>query len=195
VSAPTVRDRVLDAVVDAVERSGLRQLAMEEVATLSGISRATLYRHFPGGREQLVSEAVTREVARFWGQLADAVRDLPTIEDRLVAGIIDARRRIDDNDLLQRLLASEPDDFLPRLFESDSLVHEVLRGYLRDLLERERLRPGVDLEEAADYVTRMLLSHVATAGRWDLADERDVRRLVRRQFLAGIVEGTDPPRV
>ena len=193
-SAPTVRDRVLDAVVDAVERSGLRQLSMEDVATLAGISRATLYRHFPGGRDQLVSEAVTREVARFWGQLADAVRDLPAIEDRLVAGILDARRRIDTNELLQRLLASEPDDLLPRLFESDSLVHEVLRGYLRDLLVREQLRSGIDVDEAADYVTRMLLSHVATAGRWDLADEADVRRLVRRQFLAGIV-AADPPDV
>lgn len=185
--AAGLRDRVLDAAVTVVDQAGLQRFSMEEVAGLAGVSRATLYRHFPGGRDQIVGEAVTREVARFWGELAAAVRDLPTLEDRLVAGIVEARRRLEANELFQRLLTSEPDDLLPRLLESDSLVHAVIRGYVRELLEREHLRPGVDAEEAADYVTRMLLSHIGTGGRWDLGDRADVRRLVQRQFLAGIV--------
>ena len=39
----------------------------------------------------------------------------------------------------------------------------------------------------AEYLTRMLLSHIGTAGRWDLADRDQVERLVRTQFLAGII--------
>ena len=187
-TVPPVRDRILDAAVACVDRSGLGGFALEDVATEAGVGRATIYRHFAGGRDQLVSEAVTREVARFWGELADHVRHLGPIEDRLVEGLMEARRRIGHNDLLQRLLSAEPDDFLPKLLESDSLVHVVLVGYLRDLLAREKLKERANLDEAADYLARMLVSHIAAAGQWDLTDSDAVRRLVRTQFLSGIVE-------
>lgn len=181
------RERIMDAVVACVDRAGLGSFALEEVAAEASVSRATIYRHFPGGREQLVDETVTREVARFWGELADHVRPLADIEDRLVVGLMEARRRIDENDLLQRLLASEPDDFLPALSSSDRLVAEAIMGYLKDLIARERLVDGLDLDVAAEYLARMLLSHIGTAGRWDLADRDQVERLVRTQFLAGII--------
>lgn len=177
----------MDAVVVCVDRGGLGSFALEDVAAEASLSRATIYRHFPGGRTQLINDTVTREVGRFWGELADFVRPLDDIEDRLVVGLMEARRRIDGNDLLQRLVASEPDDFLPALIESDQLVHIVLVGYLRDLIQREQLVPGLDVDMASEYLARMLLSHIATAGRWDLSDRAQVERLVRTQFLAGII--------
>jgi len=177
----------MDAVVACVDRNGLHSFALEDVAAEASLSRATIYRHFPGGRTQLVNDTVTREVARFWGELADFVRPLADIEDRLVVGLMEARKRIDENDLLQRLLASEPDDFLPALSESDQLVQMAIVGYIKDLIARERLVDGVDLDVAAEYLTRMLLSHIGTEGRWDLTDRTQVERLVRTQFLAGIV--------
>ena len=33
----------------------------------------------------------------------------------------------------------------------------------------------------------MLLIHIGSPGRWDMTDEAQVRRLVRTQFLAGVV--------
>lgn len=183
----TARDRIMDAVVACVERGRLQDVSLESVADEAGLSRATIYRHFPGGRTQLVNDTVTREVAAFWGELAEAVQPLADIEDRLVVGLMEARRRIDDNELLQRLVASEPDDFLPALMASDQLVHLVIVGYLRDLIANEPLVPGCDLDEAAEYLARMLLSHIGTGGGWDLSDRAQVERLVRTQFLAGIV--------
>ena len=162
--------------------------ALEDVAAEANLSRATIYRHFPGGRTQLINDTVTREVARFWGELADHVRPLAAIEDRLVVGLMEARRRIDEYDLLQRLVASEPDDLLPALSESDQLVQLAIMGYIKDLISREQLVDGLDLETAAEYLTRMLLSHIGTAGRWDLTDRTQVERLVRTQFLAGIIQ-------
>ena len=66
----STRDRIMDAVVACVDRGGLAGFALEDVAAEAGVSRATIYRHFEGGRDQLVREAVTREVARFWTELA-----------------------------------------------------------------------------------------------------------------------------
>jgi hypothetical protein len=98
-----------------------------------------------------------------------------------------AQQRLQTHDLLQRLLAVEPEEFLPALFESEPLVHLVVRDYLRSLLAAEQLAEGIDEEEAADYLARLLLTHIGSPGRWDMSDEVQVRRLVRTQFLAGIL--------
>jgi len=176
----------MDAVVRCVEQESLTNLSLEAVAAAAGVGRATIYRHFPGGRDQLVAETITREVARFWRELATEVAHAASLEDRLVHGVMIANRRVAEYDLLQRLLSLEPEELLTALIASEPLVHTVVRDYLADLLRAEVLRDDVDVEDAADYLTRMLLSHIGTTGRWDMTDEAVVRRLVRTQFLAGI---------
>ena len=65
---------------------------------------------------------------------------------------------------------------------------------MRELLEAEeqagRLRPGIDTSEAADYVTRMILSYLGSPAGWDLTDRTQTRELVRTQILAGVVVPT-----
>lgn len=48
---PSTRERVLDAAYELVGHHGLSDLAMDEVAARAGVSRATLYRLFPGKSE------------------------------------------------------------------------------------------------------------------------------------------------
>ncbi len=183
----TVRDRILDAVLVCVEREGLNGLALEHVAATAAVGRATIYRQFAGGRDELIREAVRRELATFWSGLAAAVSHLDGLEDRLVLGLMIANERISHHRLLQKLLSSEPEELLPTLFESESEVNVLLRRYLLEMLARQPLRAGVDPDHAADYLARMLLLHIGSHGRWDLTDEAQVRRLVRTQFLAGIL--------
>jgi AcrR family transcriptional regulator len=45
---PTVRSRILDTALELVGRHGLAELSMDELAAEAGVSRATLYRLFPG---------------------------------------------------------------------------------------------------------------------------------------------------
>jgi len=69
--------------------------------------------------------------------------------------------------------------------------HRVIRyisDYLRPVLAAEeaagRLRPGVDVDHAADFLARMGLSLIGSPGRWDLEDPAAVRTLVRTELLA-----------
>ena len=63
-----------------------------------------------------------------------------------------------------------------------------LAGFVEPYLANERLRPGIDVHEAAGYVARMVVSHIGSPGRWDLTDREQVNALVRAEILAGIVE-------
>ena len=56
---PSVRSRVLDSALELVGRHGLAELSMDELAAAAGVSRATLYRLFPG-KEALFAALVQR---------------------------------------------------------------------------------------------------------------------------------------
>ena len=192
-SGPTTRDRILAAAVECAVRNGVRRFSLEDVAVGADLSRATIYRQFPGGRDQLLQEAATWEVARFWRRVAEGVETGATLEDRLTVGIVTGADMIRRSPIMANLAEDEVAELASALRPSEPLVHEVIRAYLRDLLGREeaagRLRPGVDVAEAADYLARMVLSVLSAPAGRDLTDEAAVRDLVRTQMVGGLVVG------
>lgn len=52
---PAANERILAAAVDAISTRGLSALAMDDLADRAGVSRATLYRLFPGKAALLVA--------------------------------------------------------------------------------------------------------------------------------------------
>ena len=77
------RERILEATYACVARSGLARTTVEDAAREAGLSRATIYRHFPGGREELLHAVVTWEFLHFFARLYDVVRDAATLEEVL----------------------------------------------------------------------------------------------------------------
>ncbi len=186
------RDRVLAATVECAGRVGLSYITVDEVARASGLSRATVYRWFPGGRDQLVDEAVTWEVGRFLNDLATAVAGAPDLATRLTLALHLGHRAIDDHEVLQSLLRTEPGLLLGHLQATIPLAAAVVRDELAALLASEPVREGVDVQEAAEYLSRLFLSLIADPGRWDLDDLAATGRLVRERLLAGILVSSPP---
>jgi hypothetical protein len=93
--------------------------------------------------------------------------------------------------VLQHALRAEADQIVPPLYSVMPVVLTALRADLVERLARERLRPGVEVGEAADLLARMTLSYIGTPGSWDMDDPAAVRRLVRGQLLAGVVDPGD----
>jgi AcrR family transcriptional regulator len=185
------RERVLAGAYECVGRFGMGKTTVDDIARASGVSRATIYRLFPGGRDQLLRETVGWEMNHFFARLADAVADAPDLPTRLERGLVFARRSVLEHAVLQRVLDSEPDLLLPLMTVEQHRVLGFITEYLRPRLEAEaqagRVRPGVDLDAAAQYVARMLLSLIASPGRWDLSDPDAVRLLVRDELLGGVL--------
>lgn len=184
------RERVLEGTYTCVARFGMAKTTVDDVARESGVSRATIYRLFPGGKEELLRETVGWEMSRFFARLAEHVSGSSDFATLVEESLVFARRALVGHEVLQKVLVTEPDRLLPLLTVEQHRVVRYISAYLLPFLEREReagrLRPGVDVARAADHVARMVLSLIATPGRWDLEDPDQVRQLVREEVLGGI---------
>jgi AcrR family transcriptional regulator len=185
------REQVLEATYACVARYGMAKTTLDDVAKESGVSRATIYRMFTGGRDELLRETVEWEMNRFFVRLAEAVAGAPDLTARLEVGLVFAHRAIREHAVLQKVLETEPDRLLPLLVTGQHRVLGYVTDYLRPLLDEEaaagRLRPGLDREQAADYLARMVLSLIASPGRFDLEDPAQVRDVVRNELLGGVL--------
>jgi AcrR family transcriptional regulator len=186
------RQRILEAAYDCIARRGLARTTVEDAARQAGVARATVYRHFPGGREELVREAIGWETGRFFRRLAETVVDTEDFAEVLAQALGEAQRMVEGHAVLQALLRSEPERLLPALTEEARGILPLIAEFLRPYLVRERLRDGVGVDEAAAYLARMILSLMNAPGRWDLTDRAAVADLVRVELLGGVTEVTPP---
>jgi len=188
---PALRERLLEAAYACVARFGMGKTTIDDVVKESSVSRATIYRAFPGGKDELMREVVAWEMGRFFGALAEAVAGAPDFATLVEEGLVFAHRAVVEHEVLQKVLVTEPERLLPLLTTETHRPLSFITGYLVPFLEREeregRVWPGLDLEQAADYVARMLLSLIGSPGQWDLDDPVQVHELVRTELLAGVL--------
>jgi AcrR family transcriptional regulator len=183
----SLRERILAGAYACIARYGLEKTTVEDVARESGLSRATVYRTFPGGRDELIREVVSWQIGAFFSDLAASVADCDGFEEVVEVALLHAHRAVGEHALLQKLLLTERDRLVPTLTSETSRFVPLIASFVEPYLARERLRPGVDLHEAAGYVARMVVSHIGSPGRWDLTDRDQVNALVRTEVLAGII--------
>jgi AcrR family transcriptional regulator len=186
----SLHDRLLEATYRCVERFGMGKTTIDDIVKESGVSRATIYRQFPGGRDELLLETVGWELANYFNRLADHVRDAPTLAALLQEGLMYARRSIAEHAVLRKMMDTEPERLLPLLTTEAAKSLPFIADFLLPYLGREadagRLRPGVDIDRAAEYLARSILSLIGAPGRWDLDDPAQVADLVDVELLGGI---------
>src|SRR5438309_9490395 len=152
----TVRERILEATYACVARYGLAKTTVEDVARAARLSRATVYRYFPGGRDQLMREVIAWETGRFFGRLAEAVAGAPDFGALLEEALVFAHRAVEEHEVLQKVLQTEPERLLPQLTVESERTLTCIRRFLLPYLHRDALPPGVDAGQAADYLARLL---------------------------------------
>jgi TetR/AcrR family transcriptional repressor of uid operon len=186
-----VRQRLLTSTYTCVSRYGLAKTTVEDVVKESGVSRATIYRQFPGGREELLRETVGWEIGRYFIRLADHVQDAPDLAHLLEDGLVYARRSLLEHELLQKILVTEPERLLGLLSTEAAKTLPFIADFLLPYLTREqvagKLRADVDLDRAAEYLARAVLSLIGAPGSFDLEDPDQVHALVRRELLGGML--------
>ena len=183
------RQRILEATYACVARFGVSKTTVEDAAREAGLSRATVYRYFPGGRDELVDAVVSWQYLVFFGQLYEEVRGAASLEEVLERGLAYARQAVLEHEVLQKILDTEPEVLMPKLTVESNRTVGLIAGFLVPYLVEHGLAEGVELHEAADFVARMILSYISSPGHWDLGDPAQVATLVRTELLAGVVAG------
>lgn len=179
-----VRAAVIAATLDEVAEHGLAGLAVAAVAERAGTSRATLYRWFPGGRDEVVQATIEAEIERFFTALRARVGDPGDPAERLDALLVEARRLFTDHVVLQRLLADEAGAILPELATLQPLVAAAMAAEVRAVVDAGPRRTGAERATVTEYLTRMVVSYVSSDSPW-LADPSRRARLVTR-LLSGV---------
>lgn len=185
------RQRILEATYACVARWGLSKTTVEDAAREAGLSRATVYRYFPGGRDELVDAVVSWQHLKFFGRLYEEVHGANSLEEVLERGLGFARRAVLEHEVLQMVLRTEPGVLLPKLTVESNRTVGLISGFLIPYLQDHELASGLSVHEAADYLARMILSYISSPGHWDLTDPEQVATLVRFELLPGVV-GSSP---
>ncbi len=92
-AAPTLRERrrrrtreeLVDAVLAAIADGGLPETTIDRISAESGISRGTVYAHFPGGRDELLRAAYARLGRELVERTRTAVSQAPGWRTQLAA--------------------------------------------------------------------------------------------------------------
>jgi AcrR family transcriptional regulator len=187
------RQRILEATYACVARRGLAKTTIEDAAREAKVSRATVYRNFPGGRDELVTAVVAWATLEFFARLYEQVHDADSLEEVMERGIAFAHRAIVEHEVLQRVMQTEPEKLLPALTVESNRIRQGIAEFLVPYLRQRGVAEGVDPEEAADFLARMVLSYMSAPGRWDLDDPVQIAQLVRAELLAGVVAPAAPP--
>jgi len=189
----STEERVLDALLDCIGRWGIAKTTAEDIARAAGISRATLYRTFPGGKDVVVDALVRHETARFFRVVSARLDRAATVDDVVTIGIVEAARFLADHRALGYLLRHEPDRVLPafafhRLDRVLAIATDFAAPHLRRFLADDHTAAV-----RAEWVVRVLLSYVVNPSpELDLTDEADVRRFVATYLVPVLVTHPDP---
>ncbi len=180
------RVRIVDAALACLALGGTTKTTVDDIARQAGLSRATVYRVFAGGRDEILGAVVDTELGRLFAALGARMGAADDLGEVLAVGVCEAVTRIDRHPALRYLVEHEPATVLGHLaFDASNRLLAAATGFVAPFLVR-----WMDPDEAcrvAEWATRIVLSYtISPSPETDLTDIDDARRLVGTFVLPGI---------
>jgi AcrR family transcriptional regulator len=182
--------RVLEALQECVLRWGVQKTTVEDIDRAAGMSRATVYRLFPGGKSSMVEAGALAMVTDLLDQVSLAVAAAPDLAEALTALLVVSSTILADDEMLNFLMEHEQSVVEAQLALGglDRLMAAVGAG------AGPALEPHVgdadQAQDAAVWAARTVASHLLDpADGVSLADPATARHLVTTYFLPGFAPG------
>ncbi len=178
-------NRVLDAARRCVDRWGLAKVTVDDVAAEAGVSRATLYRLFPGGKDILFEALRGRELAEFFEGMRCQIVDSDSLVDFAVQVSVYALREMRNDQHLATMMATQEGAALKSLtVEGLPQILRVAAQYIVPLASRF-LRDD-EAEIFVEILARLIISNfLAPSQHFDLSDPVSAERVIT-PFVAAL---------
>ncbi|MEO6125809.1 MAG: TetR/AcrR family transcriptional regulator [Ilumatobacteraceae bacterium] len=175
--------RILDATKICCERHGIAKVSVDDIAAEAGVSRATLYRMYPGGKDVVFDALRVRELEEFFAHLKVAIIGSTSLEDLLVGTVVAATNEMRNDQHLAIMLMSEPGETLAQLTVGG--VPRIIRMatlFLSPMVDQYLDRPKA--LRVVDVLARLVISYfLAPSNDIDLGDEDSARFFIRTHVL------------
>jgi AcrR family transcriptional regulator len=185
-------ERIRAAALECIGRHGVTRTTIEDVVHQAGVSRATIYRTFPGGKDTLVEAVLGRELRRFFAELSRELVRHDHAEGLLAAGVGSALRFLTTHPALRAVLANEPGLVLSRVaFHRLGPILDAAAAfaapYLRPHVRSDHHDPDTAATEVAELLVRVVLTYaLEPSAQVDPHDDDSIARLVRRHLLPAL---------
>jgi len=177
-----IENVVLDAALTCSHQLGFSKVTIDDICRESGVSRASIYRLFPGGRDVLFEALRVRELHQFFDHVLAEVADETTVDAIVVGSVVTATSLLQADEHLAMMLSSEPGEALGQLTAAGlpriiRMATEALAPQLEPLIGRDAAHRLIDL------VVRLTVSHfLSPVDAVDLNDAESAQ-----QFLCPLI--------
>ncbi|TSD99320.1 TetR/AcrR family transcriptional regulator [Skermania sp. ID1734] len=184
--APDADPAILDGALEAFLEFGIKRASMGEIAKRANLSPATLYRRFPS-KAAVVQAVGMREAQRLIAAVDARVDSAAPAEDQLTELFVVTMGQLSGNQLIRRLLITEPESVLPYLTTGAGPLLSVGRAYIAQIYRRLQATGQLadfNADESAEIAARLALSLVLTPdGLIPVDDEQQARRFAREHLM------------
>lgn len=154
--ASAARDKILQAAYELFYQQGYQATTVDQVIEKSGVSKPTVYSHFPT-KEDLCVEYLKERRRREVDLLKDALRRKNTPEERFVGLMKHIRKRILDSNYrgcgFFNMVCEIPDPANPIVSEAKiyiDAVREVIRDLVKEVRDSDPKYKKLDVEQTTN---------------------------------------------
>jgi len=183
-SQPRDIEAAIFAAVDScVTQWGWDKVTMDDICVTAGVSRATVYRLFPGGRDVLFEAVRLGKLEDFFTAMRAHVEGSESLEDLLVRCIVVASSELQHDEHLAMMLATVPGETLGYLTVSGlGRIVRVATAFITPLTDE--FIPGDEAAHIVDVMCRLVISYyLSPSSTIDFTNEDAARLFVQRFVL------------
>jgi AcrR family transcriptional regulator len=184
-----VRARIVDAAEDCFARYGVAKTTVEDIAAAAGLSRATVYRSFAGGRDEVILAVVLRDLRRFLDRLSGRLRGERSLPDAIVEGVVDAVAFVRGEPHIAALLAPDAAGHTQAAVVGgvQHLLHlcaDYVRPHFGAAQRQGTLRTDISVEGAVEFLFRIITSLIV------MPREDESREFLRTYVVPALAESS-----
>ena len=155
--------KILDAALALFAEVGIRRTSTDDIAKRAGVNRATLYRRL-GAKEHIVRQAMLRETTRVLGEIAEQVRPVIDVAERITAGFVITVTALRTNPILEKALVVDLEETLAAITVDAGDLLALATEFVSDQIvsARDDSEIATDAADLAAIIVRLVHSLVLT---------------------------------